>query len=116
MKRSIRAIAIALSMVLLAACAQAPKQSISCGSTSAEQWLAMTTADLMSNPEFQKFSAGVEAGMIGPGPASMGFVTAVANLTGAETALADGESGRACLLLQQVRADPRLPVRFRPIQ
>jgi len=76
----------------------------------------MTEADLMGNPDYEAFKIGVEAGQLKPGRLSMAFVAAVANLATAETALADNEPGRACLLIKQVRSDPRLPIQFRPIQ
>ncbi|WP_374368971.1 hypothetical protein [Dongia sp.] len=107
---------IVVAATLLAACAQTPQPPKSCGLTSADQWFAMTNADLTGNHDFQVFMAEVEDGQLKPAASTMGFVAAVANLAMAETALADGEPGRACLLLKQVRADPRLPIQFRPIQ
>ncbi|WP_374656526.1 hypothetical protein [Dongia sp.] len=107
---------IIVAATFLVACSQTPQQPKSCGATAAEKWFAMTEADLMGNPDFQEFAAGIEAGQLKSGASSMAFVAAVANLATAETALADNEPGRACLLIKQVRLDPRLPIQFRPIQ
>jgi hypothetical protein len=106
---------IVLATAFLAACSQTPQQPKPCGPETAKQWLAMTQTDLMGNAAFEEFAAGIEAGKIKPDAASLGFVAAVTNLATAEKALEDGEPGRVCLLLRQVRADPRLPIQFGPM-